>query len=399
MKVALLGSYPTWPFREHLELRRDTRHITSTWNVNLADALSRRPGIEVHFVTLAAGIPRSRILRSHDSLWLHFLRMTRREKGVDLGLGYAWSTHRLGRYLRRIDPDLAHGIGTEHPYALSATRLSYPSVITVHGVVSRVVEVMGAPRWSYRRMVARLERRALRRARNVIVISRYVLDVLPTDIRGLRTFDIENPIARDFFEGQPADDRARKGIVFVGMIQPRKGLDVLLRAVSLLSVQERPEWLKIIGGTIPGHSGYEAVLKAYARERALDEFVQWIGPLEQAVLRQELRAARALVLPSREETAPMAIAEAFACGTPVVASDVGGVRYMIEPGITGFLVPPDSPSELADALRAVLALDSRCAAQRARQVSEARYHPDRVAAATERVYRSVLDTHLSEAPT
>lgn len=387
LRVALLGSYPTWPFRRQLELRRDTRHVTTTWNVNLANALARRPGIEVDFLTLTAGIPRTQVIQVAEHFRVHFLKMPRWEKALDLLLGLRLSTAVVRRKLRNIGPDIVHGIGTEHPFAHIATALDYPSVITVHGVVSRVVEALSLPPWSPKRAFARVERRVLRRARHIIVINPYVRQALP--VAGTaRTYNIENPIDPVFFKDE-AGPRLRSGLLFVGMIQPRKGVDVLLNALTLIAPEERPA-LTIIGSVIPQSRRYRRLLQRFAATHGLDPCIIWQDSIDQAELSRRLRQVKALVLPSREETAPMVIAEALASGTPVVASDVGGVRYMIEPAVTGLLVPPEQPELLAHALRDVLTNDWYSSEARARNEARRRFHPDSVAEATESVYRKVI---------
>jgi len=82
----------------------------------------------------------------------------------------------------------------------------------------------------------------------------------------------------------------------------------------------------------------------------LDGVVSLPGSLPAERLQQEYSQAEIVVLPSRQESAPLAIVEAMAAGIPVVASAVGGVPDMVEDGITGFQVPPGDPGALARAL-------------------------------------------------
>jgi len=388
LRVAILGSYPTWPFREQLRLRRDTRHVTTTWNVNLAEALARRDGLEIEFFTLAAGIPESRVIPLTDNLRIHFLSMPRIVKGLDLALGLRLSTAMIGRELERVSPDVVHGIGTEHPFAHIATTLPYPSVITVHGVMSRVIKAVQVPPWSPKRMFARLERRVLRTARHVITISPYVEEALQIGA-GTHTYDIENSIDRVFFEGD-LTAVPRSGLAFVGMIQPRKGVDVLLEALQLLPPSDRPKPIMIIGSVVPEYESYARGLREFIAEKGLEEWITFSGGLDQRQLSRALRSVEALVLPSREETAPMVIAEAMACGARIVASDVGGVRHMVRPHATGLIVPPERPAALAEALRQALNDDLFPPREVGRAEAQRRFHPDTVAEATEAVYRKVL---------
>jgi glycosyltransferase involved in cell wall biosynthesis len=78
--------------------------------------------------------------------------------------------------------------------------------------------------------------------------------------------------------------------------------------------------------------------------------VEFLGHLDPQTLRESMRSARALVVPSRSEGLGRVVVEAMACGTPVVATRVGGIPELVVDGETGWLVPADDPSALADVL-------------------------------------------------
>jgi D-inositol-3-phosphate glycosyltransferase len=144
-------------------------------------------------------------------------------------------------------------------------------------------------------------------------------------------------------------------ILFVGRIEPLKGIETLLRAIALIAPQI-PHWQEdlrviIIGGA-PG-VGIDKVNSELARlERlrarlGLEELVTFQGAEDQDRLVYYYAAAEMVVMPSHYESFGMVALEAMACGTPVVASKVGGLSYNVQDGSTGFLVPGGDPEALA----------------------------------------------------
>jgi glycosyltransferase involved in cell wall biosynthesis len=145
---------------------------------------------------------------------------------------------------------------------------------------------------------------------------------------------------------EPATGRFR--FLYCGAMLIRKGFDVLAAAFRDAVAKGLDAELCVIGpsGDAASHA------KHVPRER-----LQLVGPLTQAALAEEMRAADCLVLPSRNDSFGMVVAESLACGVPAIVSDQVGARDLIEPGRTGFVVPAGD----VGALTAVL-LD--CASRR-----------------------------------
>ena len=151
-------------------------------------------------------------------------------------------------------------------------------------------------------------------------------------------------------------------VLFVGRIEPLKGVDVLIRAMSMV-VQKHPELrdqlcLCIIGGEAeasPENMDREMRHLQEMRE-GLDiaDVVTFLGKREQTALPYHYSAAEVCVVPSHYESFGMVALEAMACGTPVIASKVGGLTFTVKDGHTGFLVPSDDPGALADRLSLLL---------------------------------------------
>jgi len=169
---------------------------------------------------------------------------------------------------------------------------------------------------------------------------------------------------------QPGDQAAARGqlglplsrfiVLFVGLLVPVKGLDVLLEALALIRA---PHLL----GVLVGEGPLKAELKLKAQRLGLGEQVVFAGGQPTAQIPAWLQAADVLVLPSRSEGRPNVVLEAQACGVPVVATRVGGTPELVQDGENGVLVESGDARDLARGLRAVMADEGyrRALAQRA----------------------------------
>jgi len=146
-------------------------------------------------------------------------------------------------------------------------------------------------------------------------------------------------------------------VVFVGRIDPVKGIDIWFRAMALV-VEETPELREnmcvcIIGGDLDEEAAPDnelARLMSLKDELGIGDMVTFLGRRDQQSLPYYYSAADVVVMPSLYESFGMAALEAMACGTPVVASNVGGLSYLVRDRETGFLVPDRSPRALAGCL-------------------------------------------------
>jgi D-inositol-3-phosphate glycosyltransferase len=190
----------------------------------------------------------------------------------------------------------------------------------------------------------------------------------------------------------------RRLLLFVGRLDPVKGLNVLLEAMCDLTRRLKPcraqdLSLAVIGGD--RESYLEALdapkcLQDIREELGLEDLVLFMGPREQSVLPYYYSASEVCVMPSLYESFGMVALEAMACGTPVIASRVGGLTYTVRDGETGFLVPERDPKALAEKLEMVLtdAALRRRLSRRAIEVA-ASYSWDKVTDQIEGLYREM----------
>ncbi len=147
--------------------------------------------------------------------------------------------------------------------------------------------------------------------------------------------------------------------LYVGRLQPHKGPDVAVRTLAE-AVARDPEVagdlvLAIVGGPSGPDKGAEvARLLELAAALGVSERVMLFPPQPQAKLVDFYTAADVVLVPSRSESFGLVALEAQACGTPVIAADVGGLPYVVEDGKSGFLVEGHDPGDHADRLLQIL---------------------------------------------
>jgi D-inositol-3-phosphate glycosyltransferase len=184
-------------------------------------------------------------------------------------------------------------------------------------------------------------------------------------------------------------------LLYVGRIEPLKRIDVLINAIAIMREQGIRVCLSVIGGEACDDSevisAEMARLQAVREESGMDDMIFFLGRKSQDTLPYYYSASEAVVVPSHYESFGMVALEAMACGTPVVASQVGGLAFLIRDGETGFTFPVDDPQELADRLTTLLRnpeLSRRMGEQAARFARD--YGWERIATRILSVYQQVL---------
>jgi D-inositol-3-phosphate glycosyltransferase len=182
--------------------------------------------------------------------------------------------------------------------------------------------------------------------------------VIPPGVDTSHFYPISKDEAKEFV-GVPDD---RQMVLFVGRIERLKGIDVLLAAFRDLMdqsvISERSICLAIIGGdaeTSPEKMDAEmARLRKLVAEYELDGVVRFLGKRDQDSLPYYYSASDIVVVPSEYESFGLVALEAMACGTAVIASETGGLAFLIKDGETGFHVPAGDAAILAEKIQMLL---------------------------------------------
>jgi len=183
------------------------------------------------------------------------------------------------------------------------------------------------------------------------------IEIIPPGVDLSRFYPIPPDEAKEFV-GIPLDERM---LLFVGRIEPLKGIRTLLRAICYLREKEGGEknlCLAVIGGDLENHDGKESeemsLLNQLRDEYGLQDMVTFLGKQSQDSLPYYYSAAELVIMPSHYESFGMVALEAMACGTPVIASLVGGLIHLVEDGVTGYHVPVDDPAALSERISGLL---------------------------------------------
>lgn len=212
--------------------------------------------------------------------------------------------------------------------------------------------------------------RELRRAAHVVCPSAFLAEIVRGwGIPAERISVLPNPTPPVPSLPDP-EPRERPLLAFAGRMTAPKALGVALEAVAQV-----PE----VDLELAGDGDERAALEARAHELGLDGHVRFLGSLPRDDVLALFRRADAALLSSAWENFPHTLVEALAVGTPAIATDVGGVREIVEHGENGLLVAPGDPAALADAIRRFLAdeqLRARLTAGAA--PSAERFSPERI---------------------
>lgn len=164
---------------------------------------------------------------------------------------------------------------------------------------------------------------------------------------------------------RPASN-AEKHVLCVANIRPGKGQVLLVQAMARIPAAS---WRLILAGAVKDNQYHDELMRLIA-QTGIGDRVEMPGFLGGEHLAREYQRADLFVLPTRSEGYGMVIAEAMRWSLPIIATTVGAVPELLEHGRTGWLIPPDDPSALADAIQALLT-DEELRARLARAAGEA----------------------------
>lgn len=191
--------------------------------------------------------------------------------------------------------------------------------------------------------------------------SRRQITVIPP---GVDTAHFNDPMsaseARESLDIKPDSNV----LLFVGRIEPLKAVDTILEALHALR-NRRPDFLRklhfmIVGGDPQSkRDGEMSRLQQMSKRLRVDSLVSFVGAKEQADLPRYYAAATAVIMPSDYESFGMVALEAMSSGTPVIASQVGGLQFLVRDQETGFHIPAREPLSLADCIIQLLSDPSR----------------------------------------
>ncbi len=334
-------------------------------------------GVEVRFACAKPGVFRQsrryRIAPVYDVLMRHRLDLR--------------PVRRLAWIVREQDYQLihAHTPRTALLAALASRLSGVPFVYHVHSPTSR-----DSTRRLANRMNMWVERFSLRYASGVIAVS----ESLGRHMRSLGYADstihvVPNGVPRRAPRQWPQGASAEWTLGTVALFRPRKGTDVLIKALGILNGRRVPVRLRAVGGFESAQ--HERTLKSLAAKEGVDRLITWTGFADN--VDAELDRMDLMVLPSLfGEGLPMVVLEAMAAGVPVVATRVEGIPEAIRDRVDGILTEPNSPEDLARAVEEIVngRIDYSALRRSAFERHAERFSDQAMAKGVAEVYRKIL---------
>ncbi|MFC1982452.1 glycosyltransferase [Chloroflexota bacterium] len=173
-----------------------------------------------------------------------------------------------------------------------------------------------------------------------------IIGVIPCGVN----LDLFRPVDKEMAKQQLGISEG-KTILFVGRLEPLKGIDKLLMAMRYITNGSGLR-LVVIGGD--GNSRYDLELQKLSQKLHIQNAVTFAGLVKQEELPRFYSAADVCAVPSHYESFGLVALESLACGTPVVATRVGGAESVIRQGVTGYVVADNSPGYLAQGVEQLL---------------------------------------------
>lgn len=259
----------------------------------------------------------------------------------------------LWHEVRTFRPTLVHAHWWIPGGALAAPGRT-PLVVTCHGSDVRLLD-RSAP-------LRALARRVLTRAARVTTVSRFLAADLAARFPELAPRIAVTPMPVDaahFARGRDEPRACPPRILYAGNLLASKGLDDLLDACAALRARGVDCRLRLLG-----EGPHEPALRERAARLGLDGAIDWSPFVPQTCMPAEYGAAAVTVLPTRgrAEGLGLTLVEALLAGSAVVGTRVGGIPEVVDDGVTGLLVAPESPAALADAIARLLGDDALRAA-------------------------------------
>lgn len=312
---------------------------------NLSDEFIRK-NLNVHILSIA----NENRTFDEEGIKVHLI------KGSSFfGYPYVDSLSLLIKEILAIDPDVIHVHGTYLPYSKMVTSLKkinkYPIILTVHGSILQESRLTSKSKaiyyYRFLKLIPELyfENKVVKEADKVIVVSDPLKKIVGSVLNGnSNIIVIPNGVNFDHFQTNSLTNcLIHPSILFLGRLVTVKGCDLLIKAIPLIK-KKIPD----IHIYIAGDGNQLSALEGMVSELNISDNVSFLGHISGEKKISVLKSADVCVFPSRYESFSIVALEAMACGKPVVASNVGGVPYLVTDGQTGYLFDSENIQQLAE---------------------------------------------------
>lgn len=345
LRIAMLAPYPATAtlVPDQIKPRYRNREHAAPWIRSLCGSLSERSEVVVQVFVHSRAVTHP--CETEDAQGFPIVFVPKREPiRTDPFHGFWPGRCALRPWLRRFQPDIVHGFGTEGGYGVIAVHQPQPSVIFVQGILAALAPY-GDHSWIRKRARQYYERLVMRRVRGVVAETQFAADWARSlnDEAVIRV--IPHGIDAAYYEMRSNPESTT--LLSIGSLVRHKGPDTVIRAFA---ASDQPRARLVMIGDGPHRIEYEALATALN----VADRVSFTGQLSQEEVMRHLARARALVIASRMDTSPNVITEAHAAGLPVIGTRAGGIPEMINDGEDGYLVDVDDAEAMAERMRHLL---------------------------------------------
>ena len=325
MKVVIIGPYPLNGIRSGIKMH----------NYNLTKYLSQIDSLDLYLVTLG----NENLQIGLDNFKVNVVKWSHLPV-IDI--------YRLKKVILKIDPDIIHCQGTYFPYSTVASLLcnKFKVILTVHGLIQNEMGFMSGFRYLFAKLVAsNLEKYSLLKISDVIICSPQIEELLMGKNRfnlNIIPNGVEIPKVS---ENDDLYDLKHPAILFMGVLEKIKGLDILIKAVHLIK-QSKLNFHLYVAGDGPEKANYQKLVK----KLDLEKNVSFVGYISNNTKKCFYKSIDIFVLPSRYESFGIVLLEAMSFKKPVIASDIGGIPSIIKHKENGLLFESENTKDLADNL-------------------------------------------------
>jgi glycosyltransferase involved in cell wall biosynthesis len=334
IKVAMLAQYLP-----------DSKQNGVSMHINrITKHLSQRDDIELHLITI--GNEKKQLRKGN--LIIHIIKKIAKLPESLL----IFQTMSLKHKIIEINPDIVHAQGTHPPYSTAAAlvRNKYPTILTVHGIVAKELKFRRGISFIFGVILPKPnERYVLSKVPDIVVCSPQMKGLV-RNMTNTKIYVIPNGIDfEDIRNIQPHKLIEHPSILYVGRLSKVKGIDVLLNAIPIIR-KKIPNLRIYIAGSGPEGDN----LKKRVKELNIEENVKFLGFISEDEKYAYYKSADVCVFPSVYEPFGIVLLEAMACGKPIVASNVGGIPFVVEDEKTGLLFESGNVEDFAEKLITLL---------------------------------------------
>lgn len=324
------------------------------WTINLLEEFRKKDNVELHVITRSNIIKHNDIVFKDNNVKYYFLKrslplLPRRFYNsyinYDVMTHYYFFVKKVQKIINSIAPHIINSIGTENEYSYILNGLGYPSLVTIGGFISSVINQYDTYLFKKR---LNFEIDVFKKQKNFAIRNEFMKQTIAEHNNNANYYYYYFPLKSYIFDLHKNKPNQDFDFVFAANLAKDKGIEDLIIASSIIKERGINLKVKIIGF---GVDSYIDKIKKMIAEKNLNENVIFKGFLpNHADVFNEINSSKICVLPTYFDTSPGTVCEAMSLKVPVIAYNTDGLPYMIKNNINGVLVEKFNINKLADSM-------------------------------------------------